>query len=191
MIEKVLHLERKFTSKTETFIVNQINTLENYEPVVACIQNTSNLFCSANIITPAEKGFLIPDKYLFNNTKNSLYNEIKKINFKLIHAHYLTDASFFLGLVQKLDVPKIVSCYGYDVSSFPNRFGGLGKKIIRKVFDYYDKIIAMSDDMKKDIINLGCDENKIIVHYYGTDTSRFINNDRNYGDREIYNILLV
>jgi colanic acid/amylovoran biosynthesis glycosyltransferase len=46
----------------------------------------------------------------------------------------------------------------------------------QRVYQYADAVFAMSPDMKKDILSTGCPENKIKVHYYGSDVKRFYNN---------------
>ncbi len=48
-MQTVLHLERKFTSKTETFIVNQINTIKNFNVIVATIYDTKFLPCEKRL----------------------------------------------------------------------------------------------------------------------------------------------
>jgi len=191
-MKTVLHLERKFTSKTETFIVNQINTIKNFNVIVATVNKLDNLPCNKHVIEPKIKNYFNSNgKFLLKRTVNELFEQSKSYNIDLIHAHYLVDAFFFLPLIKKFSVPKLVSCYGYDVSSFPKVYFGLGKLLIRKVFKEYDYFLAMSPDMKNDLLRLGCDENKIIVHYYGTDTKRFINKNRDYPIKNSVNILTV
>jgi colanic acid/amylovoran biosynthesis glycosyltransferase len=48
----------------------------------------------------------------------------------------------------------------------------------------------MSPDMKKDLMAVGCPEEKIILHYYGTDTRRF-HMQRTYGHNEKARFLIV
>ncbi len=107
---------------------------------------------------------------------------------QLLHFHYLVDARFFLSLKRKTCLPAVVSGYGYDVSSFPQSFLGYGKRYIRPIFDELEYFIAMSQDMRKDLISLGCHPEKIIVHYYGTDTRRFAYPERRYGNEEVITI---
>jgi colanic acid/amylovoran biosynthesis glycosyltransferase len=48
----------------------------------------------------------------------------------------------------------------------------------------------MSHDMRRDLIQIGCPEHKIVVHYYGTDTDRFAYPDRAYPEKKVVNILM-
>lgn len=180
-MQTILHLERKFTSKTETFIVNQINTIKNYNVIVGTIYNTKLLPCDKQVITPKKMSFISRSaKYLSSKTVLDLFEQLNKTKIHLIHTHYLVDAIFFLKLTKLFYVPKICSVYGYDVSSFPNFFGGLPKLFLKQIFKEYDYFLAMSDDMKNDLLKLGCPAPKIIVHYYGTDIKRFYVKNRDY-----------
>jgi colanic acid/amylovoran biosynthesis glycosyltransferase len=53
-----------------------------------------------------------------------------------------------------------------------------------------DCFIAMSKDMRQDLTQIGCPENKIIVHYYGIDTDRFAYPERTYPEKRVVNILV-
>src|SRR5450759_4766166 len=67
---------------------------------------------------------------------------------------------------------------------------GYGKKyLINRVFKRVTKVLAMSPDMKKDLMAAGCPEDKIIVHYYGTDCKKFYLPKRQFADKEIITIL--
>lgn len=191
-MKTVLHFERKFTSKTETFIVNQVNTIKNYNVVVATLQSTNLLPCNKKIITPENYDFLTKTgKFISKKTVDDLKSQIDEYKIDLIHTHYLSDALVFHRLTKNFRVPKICSGYGYDVSSFPNKFFGIIKRLYKLIFKEYDFFIAMSPDMKDDLIKLGCPENKILVHYYGTDIKRFFNEKRNYNSKDKLTILSV
>ncbi len=99
---------------------------------------------------------------------------------QLLHFHYLVDARFFLGLKRRLGIPAVVSAYGYDVSSFPRMLGGYGRHYLQPLWREVDLFIAMSQDMKADLIALGCPEDRIAVHFYGVPTDRFAYPERSY-----------
>lgn len=194
MTEKpvVLHLERKFTSPTETFIHNQLNTLSSFTPVVGTAFDTGNIPYSGEVLSPQRPSIFEKKALILRPAvKKELLFGIEQINPVLVHTHYTVDAYFFLPLTRKLKIPKVCSAYGYDVSSFPTKFLGYAKTMMQKVFAEYDYFFAMSDDMKRDFISLGCPAEKVIVHYYGTDTTRFRFPDRVYTEKDIVNILTV
>ena len=197
----VAHIIRGFLQPTETFVASQINSLKKYNSIVLChhqIPNSINTYCdkySAKELLPWLPGFWDNINYRFVKrlpvVSVSILADIAKENkVDLLHFHYLVDARFFLKLKQMTGLPAIVSVYGYDVSLFPNSFMGYGKSYIKPIFNKMECFTAMSKDMKKDIIKLGCPEQKIKVHYYGINTNRFKYPGRDYPEKKKINILM-
>lgn len=196
----VAHFVRGFLRPTETFIGNQISTLQKFDAKIYCHHKIfGHSFTGIYATSVLEKLTSFQQKIqqinyrLFRRLSlagiNALAREISIVKPVLLHFHYLVDARFFLPLAKKLGVPSIVSGYGWDVSSFPQMKFGYGKRYLQPIFREMDVFIAMSDDMKKDIIWLGCPEQKIVVHYYGTDVQRFKYPKRVYENKKIINIL--
>ena len=180
-MKKVLHLERKFCSKTETFIVNQISYVKNYDIEVLTLKNLKNFDIKANVQNIAEYDKISGlGKFITLKTKKRILNYFYNKKFELIHCHYITDALVFSSITKKIDVPKIISCYGYDVNELPYSFFGIPKIFYKKIYEEYDYFLAMSEVMKEQLIKIGCPENKIIIYYHGIDTERFLNNSRIY-----------
>ncbi len=196
----VAHFVRGFLRPTETFIGNQIINLQKFTPVVFCHHRINgHSYDSINPIVLIEK---LPYfqriiqtysyKYfrlLAPSAVNFLISQIQESKTQLLHFHYLVDARFFLPFLKKLELPSLVSGYGWDVSLFPRTKCGYGRIYLQPIFNNVDIFLAMSEDMKKDMIKLGCPEEKIIVHYYGSDTTRFQYQDRSYEQKDKIKIL--
>lgn len=189
MGKKVLHFVRKYSQLRASFINNQIVHHINYKPFIIFRKKIDN----KNSGGFAEFDLSIY-KYLDLNENE---NFVEKINYKTIrtltkrqiklienfieknqidisHFHYGTDCGIFYPLLKKLKIPSVVSFYGYDCSSFPDFLSGYGGYYLKqRVFKHVTAVLAMSSDMKKDLIKAGCPESKIIIHYYGTDTQLF------------------
>ena len=115
---------------------------------------------------------------------------IEKNKIQIAHFHYGVDCGVFFPFTKRLTIPSVVSFYGYDCSSFPKFLMGYGKKyLINRVFKRVTKILAMSPDMKKDLMEAGCPEDKIIVHYFGNDCQKFYLPNRKFANKEIVKIL--
>jgi len=168
----ILHLERKFTSLTETFIANQINAVNRFEHSVFTIEYLDNLNVNARVYAPEKKAYL-STKILRSAHKRYFQKQLGKIAPELIHAHYLTDASMFHPLTKNIDLPKVCSCYGYDVSVFPERMKFFTRPYCQRIFREYDLILAMTEEMENDLFKLGCPKEKLRVHYHGIDTKCF------------------
>lgn len=175
---KIIHLERNFIKPTETFIANQINALsktsENY---VLTAQKDDHLVANADIRAPKPKAY--GTKWLRNAHKKFFLNEFHTITPDIIHAHFITDACLFHPFTKRVSVPKVISCYGWDVTEVPKRFKYIYKHFYKKVIAEYDYFLAMSEDMKLDLLKIGVPEHKIVVHYHGINTANF-NLNRNY-----------
>lgn len=200
-IPVVAHVKRSYLARTETFVGNQIVTLEKYRPIVLCNHQIDghsyprdDVISVIDILTSGRRSlnklFYRSARILTPAASNALVKHTKTLPVSLIHFHYLVDARFFLRFRRGVCVPALVSAYGYDVSCFPRMHWGYGKRYIKPLFNELELFIAMSQDMRRDLINLGCPEEKIVVHYHGIDTKRFVYPEREYADKDRYNILV-
>lgn len=168
----ILHVERKFPGNTETFIVNQINALPDDEHSVFTIDFLNALPSIAEVYHPPKLPFL-SDKFLRKKQISYFKNQFPHIKPDILHAHFITDACVFHRVTKNLNTPKICSCYGYDVSVIPVKFKYFYKYFYQLVIEEYDLFLAMTYEMKKDMIEMGFPESKVKVHYHGIDTQRF------------------
>jgi colanic acid/amylovoran biosynthesis glycosyltransferase len=196
-----LHLLRKYLSKTETFIHMQLRLLNETRAVVLSREFDNldrfpdiQLRCFSREVHTWGKSL---SDFIYNRFKlmtpierHYFINTAREINPDILHAHYAVDAAYFIFLKKYLKKPLIVSCYGYDVSNFANRYLGIAKHYLQFTWHDADIILAMSNDMRNDLIRLGCPPSKIIIHYYGIDLSRFKYVDRS-PNRQPISILFV
>ncbi len=200
-IPVVAHLVRGYLAHTETFIGNQLVALHDYSPVVLCHHLVDghgypqdNVASVISLLSPRSRIFdaLVyrSMRVLTSTATNALARRAISWSARLFHFHYLVDARFFLSLKRHTGLPALVSAYGYDVSWFPKRYWGYGNRYLKPVFNEIELFIAMSQDMKQDMISIGCPEEKIIVHYYGTDAKLFACSERRYDDKDVVNILV-
>jgi colanic acid/amylovoran biosynthesis glycosyltransferase len=187
----VLHFVRKNTQLKASFINNQISHHINFKPAIIIREHRSGPydggFANFNMseyptldLSCGESTF---EKIRYKTLKtiserqiNQILAFIKKHNINICHFHYGSDCGVYEPLLKRLPVPSVVSFYGYDCSSFPKRFFGYGKFYLKnRVFKHISKVLAMSPDMKNDLIASGCPTDKIKVHYYGTDVDLFYN----------------
>lgn len=197
----VAHLVRHYLAPTETFIGNQIFSLRNFRPIVITRQSyqshgfiLDDIFCAMEILKGFHKTHADLSYTFFKQPTRKEVNLLSDIIFsnevKLLHFHYAVDARYFLNLKRTTKLPSIVSCYGYDVSSFAGRYLGYGKRYLRPIFSEMDIFLVMSEDMRQDLMGLGCPEEKIITHYYGIEAERFACPERCYENKSILNILM-
>ncbi len=194
------HLLRRYRSRTETFVGAQIASLDRYRPLILCQQQTEVGYepgvplraATAQLAGPAlwlERLAYALSRRLTSAAADALAESARQERVRVLHAHYLVDARYFLGLMRRLSVPTVVSAYGYDVSSFPRRLNGLGRRYLQPVWRNVDLVLAMSEDMLRDLAGLGCPPELVRVHYHGIPVARFICPQRRYIQRELLNVL--
>lgn len=202
---KVAHFVRKLLPPFTTFIRAQIVNHIRYKAYIIYKEFIESDF-SKEIITSFtafycekhKKG--ISKKYsqfLYKNfrrltpmDKKNIISFLHNNNIDILHFHYGTDAGMFLDIAKYSKIPSVVSFYGYDCSSFPYWYFGYGKLYLQKVFKYINYCLAMSEDMRSDLIELGCPENKILIYYHGINVQRFIR-DHQYEMEDNITLLIM
>ena len=182
----VAHFLRKNTQLKASFIQNQILNHIKYNPSIIYRYQSANNdggFAEFNnkdiplLNLSLFKMFDINYRYLKKinkyDVKNTL-NFLNEYNVDILHFHYGSDACIFTDVIKLSNRPSVVSFYGYDSSSFKDFLFSYGGYLLRsRLFPYVSKVLAMSPDMKNDLLKCGCPEDKIIVHYYGSDVKKF------------------
>lgn len=175
---------RAHLAPTETFVDNQLRTLSRYHAVVLAHRRRADTHAplrdgaiGRELLAPAlgqiDAGLHRATRMPLPQAVAALARHARERDARLLHFHYLTDARMLLGLRRRTGLPSVVSGYGYDVSSFPRAAHGLGLRWMRPVFEELDLFLAMSPDMREDLLALGCPPEKVRVHYYGSETARF------------------
>jgi glycosyltransferase involved in cell wall biosynthesis len=96
----------------------------------------------------------------------------QKINFNLIHAHFLENGFIGAQLKAKFGVPLIVTAHGVDVYDLPFR-NDLYNLLIRYVINKADYIITVSQSNKDKLLSLGAKPKKVRLIPNGYNESLF------------------
>lgn len=205
MKKTVAHFIRKNTQLRSSFIQNQILNHIDYKPVIifkyesnkndgGFAEFNNNEIPVLNLWNERD----VKSKLLYHYTKLITKEDVKKINeflekhkVHILHFHYGTDAGIYFPFLKKSSIPSVVSFYGYDAFSFPKRFWGYGRSYLNnRVFEPVTKIIAMTPEMKKDLLIIGCPKKKIIIHYHGVPSLLFQGITKSYHRENRYFTLL-
>ena len=201
-MKKVVHLARKFLPTTASFIYNQIIHHHDFDPALVYCETVDSVFRTRlqeqYPTYQAVHGMI--GQHLYRYFRNLTAAEqrgvvefIRNFGADALHVHYGVDALVYADLFKTMGRPVLISFYGYDCTSFPQRFKGAGKTWLQnKLFrnPYVTYFTAMSPDMKEDLLELGCPEEKIIVHYHGSDPQPFLR-ERTYEDKEDIHLLII
>lgn len=193
----ILEIRDYYSSKNNpsgsTWVYDQVLSLSKtgYSPLVISptpviplkriFKNKFRLYDSPSIRIEDYKGtkvirppyFKIPNNKFVGLTLRNLSNCIGKYGncegIKLIHAHFGQNGVAALELKEKLNVPLITSFYGYD----SGRLGKIYRPHYKELIWGGDVFLALSQDMKKDLMKLGFPAEKIIIHHLGVDFDFF------------------
>ena len=162
------------------FVANLICNLQRYKSIIFTYESDIVInypgLQKYNPYDPEHGKF----KVLLNRTTRKVFESpwlfrqvIRHNNVKMLHAHFAAPAYHFLGLKHRFGLRMIVTCGGFDVSSYP--LAGPEQLLRTKlVLRDADLILTVSEEMKTRIINnFEIEEDNIIVHHRGVDLERF------------------
>lgn len=164
---KIGFLRTIFLPITERFIFDEIKEISNYiESHVFCLKNENftikSIHCYDKYFKILNNNYpfiLKKDLSYYNQMISDVKKDLNSLEIDILHAEFGTDALFFLKVKQNL--PLVVSFRGYDIYRIPKT----NPEIYRILFKEADLFLVRSTAMKKDLEELGCNSNKIIVHH--------------------------
>jgi colanic acid/amylovoran biosynthesis glycosyltransferase len=170
---KVPYLIKKLKSKKHAWKIKPSVVVKKYKGV--------------NVIRPAY--LKLPGKYFLDynlrHFSNCLSSVAQDFEAKLIHAHFGHAGIAALNLKNKRKLPLITSFYGYDLGSDKKRLA----KYYQRLFNEGDLFLVLSEDMKKDLIEMGFPENKTIIHRLGIDFNNFCPDDNINKNKFIFTVV--
>jgi colanic acid/amylovoran biosynthesis glycosyltransferase len=172
MIKKnVIQLVTPYLFHTGSWIYSQLIGLKIYNPIVFTQKKENiNQFPLPTIVS-AE------DLPIYKRVVNRLYrkatnnfgmflsNQIQEYHPLLAHAHMGYEGVRWFRSMESAKIPLITTFYGQDVS----KLGRIPKwrKLYLRLFEYGDLFLAEGNYLKKQLMDLGCPEEKIIVQHLG------------------------
>jgi colanic acid/amylovoran biosynthesis glycosyltransferase len=166
---------------SETFILNQADSLQVYAPIFVGRKRVSGVDLADRdvelVSNGGQSGRIREALYLCGLPPKQLATNLAGLSPKLLHAHFGLDALNALPLQSSLDIPLIVTFHGYDATqraTFRNDFWmwryGRRRPLLAK---RATRILAVSDHIRACLIGLGFPEDLIRTHYIGVDIKNF------------------
>jgi glycosyltransferase involved in cell wall biosynthesis len=168
---------------SETFVRSQAENLQQFIPYYVGSRRVPGLSL------PEERTLVLNQGGLLGRTSEvsyklcgfapSFFRRIRKLNPAFIHAHFGVNGVMVLPLVRNLAVPLIVTFHGYDATlkdEYVRRSGNSYRVYLRhrELLKHKARLfIAVSEFIKKKLLEQGFPKNKIVVHYIGVDTQLF------------------
>ncbi len=118
---------------------------------------------------------------LFDQLADEYFKKwINKEKADLLHTHFGSFGAKLVDVKKDVDLPMVVSFYGDDASSYPDRPGWADP--YQRMFEEVEGFIAICDDMKKKLVSFGCPEEKIHIAHVAADLEKY-----SYQARDIEN----
>lgn len=110
-------------------------------------------------------------------------NICKANSVQILHVHFGYHGVKMIGLKNALRIPMICSFYGDDAFYTPYIGSTLTK--YNYLFNEATKILVLGPYMKAQLVSLGCNEDKILIHHLGIDVDniKFERRSRKKGDK--------
>ena len=168
------------------FVADQICRLKRYGSVILSTRTGSSreilgkynglcYYAPYAYENPFYKRFITRTTNRFFGLPWNIRSFVRNKNVGLFHAHMGHQGVEFLPFAKRLGVSLLTSFYGTD--SYAPHLYNYPKNALRSLFLHGDKFTVVSDHMKNRLVDLGCPQEKIIVHHVGVDLKRFNNNN--------------
>jgi len=150
-----------------TYVYEELNNLKTFTPIFLADEMWN-------------QNYLFPELKIFSKSNLSWLGRLKGGYFKrvllaegvrLIRAYFGHGGIRMLPLSKKLNIPLVTSFHGALVTSISKSWWYLRRQ--KTLFEKGDLFLARSEDTKKEMVDLGCRPEKIIVHYGGIDLNKF------------------
>ncbi len=184
--QNVVIFNGRLLPASETFIKNQAEGLETFRPQYVGVRRVKGLSLPQDRTQVINQGSLVGAiKEIGFKTLGiapKLIRQVQQLNPCLIHAHFGICGALALPLVERLNLPFIVTYHGLDatVTDAYLRKDSLSTNVYlqrrQKLKEKATCFLAVSEFIKSELVAQGFASEKIIVHYTGIDREQFLPN---------------
>ena len=185
----IVHLVTPYLFHTGSWIYNQIIGVNEVNQFIFTqkkenlLQYPAEHIISCEDLNVIEKSLNILYRKITDNYGLFLFKEINKNKIDLFHAHMGFEGARWLKMVMKSKKPLITSFYGQDVSKLGKEEYWL--KRYKPLFDYGNHFLAEGTNLKKQLVEIGCPENKIIIQKLGIPIADYPVKDYSISNKKI------
>ena len=169
----VFHFRNTFLRASETFIARIVHNHIRYKPLAVGLRGDDYLQGIDAEIYSGPKIALAKDALQFSigNSPSHLSRIVEKYNPKVIHSHFGQDAYIMVPTARQHQLPHLVSFYGKDVTQLPKQ--RIWRHRYKSVMKGSTLVVAASNKMKGQLVELGFDAEKIRIVRFGVDMTKF------------------
>lgn len=177
-MNNIIHLITPYLFHTGSWVYTQLSQLTNFGNVVFTYRKENvDQF-------PFEPVYSVSDFLFYKRIIVKVYRKIfgdqyglffgryiKKHKPLLFHAHMGYEAVRWFKLIKKSKLPLIVTFYGLDVSQLAQI--PYWKKKYQDIFAYGTYFLAEGSYLKKQLVDIGCPEEKVIIQHLGIELENY------------------
>lgn len=191
----IIQLITPYLFHTGSWIYSQIIGLEKFNSIVFTQKKENVKYYPFNSIYSCEEfnfAKIIANKIYRKITDNYglFFQEfVNQLTPSIFHAHMGYEAARWLKFVKKNKIPLITTFYGQDVS----KLGRIPKwyKRYQELFNYGIVFLAEGNNLKKQLINLGCPEKKILIQHLGVNIDSYPQKEYSNSENERENKWII
>lgn len=193
----ILHFRRIFPLLSESFIYDPVMTMqrrgvnatvlalaemrpfEGAPPCEAMIRAPQSIQSQRTLgrMFASRFRFWEIDRMLRWPIRLKLWRMLKRVRPDVIHAHFGPDGFVVEPIAEALNIPLIVSFYGYDMSRLVHESPRVWRPRYRRMFDSSAAIVGISHYILDRLADLGAPREKLHLLYPGTQLDRFVYRD--------------
>jgi colanic acid/amylovoran biosynthesis glycosyltransferase len=172
-MRKVLIFKETLLQPSETFVLAQMEALNEYAPTLVGLERARpSLALAQEPLLLSDSGPAVSDfrSKLYRRTGIApvFHHRAKRLLPDLVHAHFASGGRSALPLARALRVPLVVTLHGNDVTARgqqPDRYQRLGEDA--------SLFICVSEFIRDRALEAGFPSQKLLVHYIGIDRGLF------------------
>lgn len=176
-LNNIIHFITPFLFHTGSWVYSQLMGINKFNSYVFTQnrQNSSQFPYDkvVNIEDFSDTAKLINKIYVrYSDNYGLFFNKyLKEIKPVLLHAHFGFEAARWFNFIRKSKLPLVTTFYGLDVS----QLGKIEKwrKRYKPLFNYGTFFLAEGNYLKKQLIKLGCPEEKVLVQRIGVAVDKY------------------
>ncbi len=172
----VLVYRRNLLAYSETFIIEQTSHLRRYQPFFLGRSRIPGLAPPEGRVALSKKDAPFVE---LTGRWPALEERLAGENVRLIHAHFEGGGIAMFPLAKRLGVPLVTTGHGWDVTAadsarWPNPVLRWFYQQRRRGLQREGRLfVAVSEHIRRKMLELGYPEDRTIVHYIGVDCNRF------------------
>ncbi|MDM9582399.1 glycosyltransferase [Nostoc sp. GT001] len=183
---------RAYPRVSETFIGEQAHNLQTYKPLFLTCKLLEEIPFDNIAISDNDQWKIKQLFHIISASPDMFGKESELKNLKLIHGHFGPDGIYAMRLAEKLNIPFIVTFYGFDITVSRRAMWLSGNPAFYQFLLHEEelkqkasKFIAFSSFLYKKMIEYGYPEDKIIKLNSGIDLEKFAPASESKGERYI------